>query len=72
MAPTGVAAININGTTIHTALSIPKESGDFAPPMSDQKRTQLRLTLSELKIIIVDGISMVANTTFPSKIKRDL
>ena len=64
MAPTGVAAININGTTIHTALSIPKESGDFAPPMSDQKRTQLRLTLSELKIIIVDGISMVANTTF--------
>ena len=55
---------NINGTTIHTALSIPKESGDFAPPMSDQKRTQLRLTLSELKIIIVDGISMVANTTF--------
>ena len=64
MAPTGVAAININGTTIHTALSIPKESGDFAPPMSDQKRPQLRLTLSELKIIIVDGISMVANTTF--------
>ena len=54
---------NINGTTIHTALSIPKESGDFAPPMSDQKRTQLRLTLSELKIIIVDEISMVANTT---------
>ena len=50
MAPTGVAAININGTTIHTALSIPKESGDFAPKMSDQKRTQLRLTLSELKL----------------------
>ena len=63
MAPTGVAAININGTTIHTALSIPKESGDFAPKMSDQKRTQLRLTLSELKLIIVDEISMVANTT---------
>ena len=63
MAPTGVAAININGTTIHTALSIPKEFGDFAPKMSDQKRTQLRLTLSELKLIIVDEISLVANTT---------
>ena len=63
MAPTGVAAININGTTIHTALSIPKEFGDFAPKMSDQKRTQLRLTLSELKLIIVDEISMVTNTT---------
>ncbi len=28
MDPTGVAAINIDGTTIHTALAIPKESGD--------------------------------------------
>ena len=63
MAPTGVAAININGTTIHTALSIPKESGDLAPPTSDQQRRQLRLTLSELKLIIVDEMSMVPNTT---------
>ena len=63
MAPTGVPAININGTTIHTALSVPKESGDLAPPMSDQKRTRLRLTLSKLKLIIVDEMSMVPNTT---------
>ena len=52
-----------NGTAIHTALSIPKESGDLAPPMSDRIRTQLRLILSELKLLIVDEISMVANTT---------
>lgn len=38
MVPTGVAAININGTTIHTALAIPKEAGDYLPPISDQKR----------------------------------
>ena len=31
--------------------------------MSDQRRTQLRLTLSELKIIILGEMSMVANTT---------
>ena len=37
MAPTGVAAININGTTIHTALAIPKEAGDNLPPISDQR-----------------------------------
>ena len=43
MAPTGVAAININGTTIHTALSIPKESGDFAPRMSDQKKNAVEI-----------------------------
>lgn len=63
MAPTGVAAININGTTIHTALAIPKESGDNVKPMSDQKRTQIRLALSDLKLIIIDEISMVSNNT---------
>ena len=41
MAPTGIAAINISGTTIHSALAIPKESGERLPQMSDQKRTQL-------------------------------
>ena len=63
MAPTGVAAININGPTIHTALAIPKESGDNVPPTSDQKRTQTRMSLSELKLIIIDEISMISNTT---------
>ncbi|KXJ13769.1 ATP-dependent DNA helicase PIF1 [Exaiptasia diaphana] len=63
MAPTGVAAININGTTINTALGIPKEAGATLKPLSDQNRTQLRLLLSELRLIIVDEISMVGNTT---------
>ncbi|XP_028414140.1 uncharacterized protein LOC114537203 [Dendronephthya gigantea] len=63
MAPTGVAAINIDGTTINTGLAIPKEAGDIVPPLSDQRKTQLRLTLSELKLIVVDEISMVGNTT---------
>ena len=62
MAPTGVAAINIDGTT-NTALSIPKETGDNVHVMSDQKKTQLRLSLSDLKLIIIDEISMVGNTT---------
>ena len=31
--------------------------------MSDQKRTQMRLLLFELKLIIIDKISMVCNTT---------
>ena len=45
MAPTGVAAINIDGTTINTALAIPKETGDYLPAMSDQRKTQYRLSL---------------------------
>ena len=63
MAPTGVAAINIDGTTINTALAIPKETGDYLPAMSDQKKTQYRLSLKDLKLIIVDEISMVGNST---------
>lgn len=63
MAPTGVSAININGTTVNTALGIPKEAGLTLKPLSDQNRTQLRLALSELKLIIIDEISMVGNIT---------
>ena len=62
MAPTGVAAININGTTINTGLSIPKETGVNVTPLSDQKKTQLRMSLSELKLVIIDEVSMVSNT----------
>ena len=64
VAPTGVATNNINSTTYIQPYQFPKKlSGDFVLPMSDQKRTQLRLFLSELKTRIVDEISMVANTT---------
>ena len=63
MAPTGVSAININGTTINTALAIPQQTSDNLPAMSDQKKTQLRLSFSELKLIIIDEISMVRNIT---------
>lgn len=63
MAPTGVSAININGTTINTALAIPQQTSDNLPAMSDQKKTQLRLSFSELKLIIIDEISMVGNIT---------
>ena len=58
MAATGVSAINIGGTTVNTALAIPKETGDNLSAISDKKKTQMRLSLSELKLIIIDEISM--------------
>jgi len=61
MAPTGIAAINISGTTINTALAIPKHSGENLPAMSDQTKTHLRIALKELKLLIIDEISMVSN-----------
>ena len=40
MAPTGVAAINIDGTTIHTALNIPIGSfGKNLPPLGDKMKS---------------------------------
>jgi hypothetical protein len=63
MAPTGVAAINIDGTTVNTAVAIPKDTGDYLPAMSDQRKTQYRLSLKDLKLVIVDEISMVGNTS---------
>ena len=36
--------------TINTALGIPKETGTYLPAMSDQRKTQYRLTLKEVKI----------------------
>lgn len=63
MAPTGVSAINISGTTVNTALAIPKETGENLPAMSHQKKTHMRVSLSELKLIIIDELSMISNIT---------
>ena len=64
LAPTGVAAINVDGTTIHSGLGIPVNCKTSAlPKLSDAKRCQLRNLFSEVEIIIIDEISMVSNIT---------
>lgn len=42
MAPTGIAAINISGTTIHSALAIPKESGERLPQNVRPKKNTIK------------------------------
>ena len=62
LAPTGVAAINMGGTTINTGLNIPVGCfGKHLPPLSDKMRSMLRNRLSEVKVIIIDKVSMVSN-----------
>ena len=62
IAPTGVAAVNIDGTTIHTALGLPcKKCGINLPRLSDKRRAALRNKLSEVSAVIIDEISMVSN-----------
>ena len=62
LAPTGVAAININGTTIHSGLGI--NVGSKLYPLNDQQRAALRNKLSEVRLIIIDEISMVSSVLF--------
>ncbi|XP_057290232.1 uncharacterized protein LOC130612916 [Hydractinia symbiolongicarpus] len=66
LAPTGVAAINVEGNTIHSALGIPVDRSftKNISKLSDKKRCMLRNRLSELSIIVIDEISTVSNKLF--------
>ena len=62
LAPTGVAAININGTTVNSGLSIPPYvNGYTLPRLSDPERGRLRNLYSEVSVVLIDEISMVSN-----------
>ena len=69
-APTGLAAYQINGTTIHRLLSLPIEHGkpaDYSRLQQEQLMT-LRAMLKNLKLIILDEVSMV--TTDRNHVKQ--
>ena len=62
LSPTGVAAININGTTINSWLSIPPYlNGYTLPRLSDSERGRLKNLYSEVLVVLIDQISMVSN-----------
>ena len=64
-APTGLAAFNINGTTIHRLLSLPVEHGKPADysRLQQEQLSLIRATLKDLKLIIIDEMSMVSSLT---------
>jgi len=64
-APTGIAAYNVGGTTIHRLLSLPVEHGkpaDYAR-LHQEQLTMIRGTLKNLKLLIIDELSMVSSLT---------
>ena len=68
LAPTGTAAFNIEGITIHSAFLLKirsskkkKKQNTTYQPLSDEKRNSLRTKLSALCFIIIDEISMVGS-----------
>ena len=56
-APTGTAAANIRGQTLHSALSF--NFGNKHYSLSDKKRDKMRSLFQNLKVIIIDEISMI-------------
>ena len=65
VAPTGVAAFNIGGLTIHYAFRLPVEHGNFTKytKLSAERLHQLRLLCKDVHTIIIDEISMVSYET---------
>ena len=54
---TGKAASLVNGQTIHTSFDF--KFGTAHLPLSDKKRAMMRDLLSELKIVVIDELSLV-------------
>ena len=65
VAPTGVAAFNIGGLTIHYAFRLPVEHGNLTKytKLSAERLHQLRLLCKDVHTIIIDEISMVSYET---------
>ena len=65
VAPTSVAAFNIDGLTIHYAFWLPLEHGNLTmcTKLGAQKLHELRLLFIDVHTIIIDEISMVSYET---------
>ena len=65
-APTGIAAFNIEGLTIHRLFQLPVEHGHTAQyrQLSDAALQIVRDQLKNVALVVIDEISMVSNVTF--------
>ena len=59
LAPTGMAASIISGTTIHTGLDL--KFGRQYLPLKDEVREKIRLQFEDLQLVIIDELSMVSS-----------
>ena len=68
MAPTGVAAFNVDGHTLHSLLSLPTK-GDFKDLQGEQLN-KIQQSLSGMEYLIIDEMSMVSRKMFGPVDKR--
>ena len=57
VAPTGTAAANVRGQTLHSALGF--NFGNKHYSLSDKKRDKVRKLFKNLKVLIIDEMSMI-------------
>lgn len=64
-APTGIAAFNVNGLTIHRLFQLPVEHGRTPKykQLSDAALKVIREQLKNVALIIIDEVSMISNVT---------
>jgi exonuclease III len=65
-APTGKAAFLIKGQTLHTAFQLPvsQRGSDGLTHLSSEIASSMKNALKDLRVIIIDEISMVGTSTF--------
>lgn len=61
---TGLAAHNIDGQTAHSALHLSAGKGDKFTSLSPDRKNTLRCQFHNLKLVIIDEISMLGSPTF--------
>ena len=59
-APTGTAALNIMGETLHRCLSLPVPLTNDLPELTGEQLQALQTRLEGLRLLIIDEISMAA------------
>ncbi|XP_033758253.1 uncharacterized protein LOC117340598 [Pecten maximus] len=66
LAPTGMAAFNIQGLTIHNALNLPVQhrSSPKYIPLKGERLAEMRHAFRNTTTVIIDEISMVSYQTF--------
>ena len=64
-APTGTAAFNIDGSTLHSAFQLDFGKKQHEGSIFDSARAHImKNKLSELKLVVIDEVSMVGQKTF--------
>ena len=59
LGPTGISAVNIGATTIHSGLGI--KPGIKLLGLNDKSKSALRNKLSEVKFLIIDKLFMISS-----------